>query len=200
MSRHLFLEGDRGCGKSTILLRELGHILGDAGGYGTVRLLDSEGKICGFCQKPASRMEQVDGDYDPECPGIFLEKKNGVMQCYEDVFLTQTLPLLDSRKSCRFFLLDELGGVELLLPAWRERIHELLSGSLPCVGVWKSEANSRHLREGAGYSEAFAEEYDSMRCFLRENREVTLLPVTAGSREEAGQAVRDWAAENNLFR
>lgn len=190
--RHLLLEGDRGCGKSTLLLEELQRVLPEAGGFGTVRLLAEDGTIRGFCQCPASSMTTVNRGYEPGLPGMFMEITEGKRRKYLSVLNEYTLPLLTPQKPVSFFYLDEIGGIELTLPQWEERLRTLLCGRIPCIGVLKSEANSLHMRRFGKEPGSYGERYESFREFIKASEQISLLTVTPDSKDEVRKEVRAW--------
>ena len=48
-------------------------------------------------------------------------------------------------KGKKLILLDEIGGVEMLIPEFREELYEVLNGEIPCLGVLKLEVSNRHM-------------------------------------------------------
>lgn len=184
---HILLEGDRGCGKSSLILETLGEQIAQAGGFGTVRLFDEEGLVRGYAQVRACELHEVNHKYQGQLPNVFLERTGERAVTHMSVLMDYTLPLLQEPAS--FYLLDEIGGAELLLPAWKERLYHMLAGKTPCIGVWKSEDNCWKLRKK---NEEFAHIYQEMRAWILAQPQIQLLRVTPENREAVREEIQNW--------
>ena len=185
---HLFIEGERGSGKSTLILDLIRPYLYAAGGFGTIRLLGEDGRVKGYAQVAASELERVNDRYQEDLPGLFVERRGDHMVSRPEVLTEYTLPLLD-QKGAAFYLMDEIGGVELQIPAWRQRLMALLEGEVPCIGVWKSPDNCVKLRRRIPGFEA---DYEQMRAWLKQNPNVCLLEARQDNREKVQAALERW--------
>ena len=184
---HLLLEGDRGCGKSSLILETLKEELTKAGGFGTVRLFDENGVVRGYAQVRASELHEVNHSYQGHMPNVFLERTGERAVTHMSVLTDHTLPLL--REPAAFYLLDEIGGAELLLPEWKEQLYHMFSSETPCIGVWKSEDNCWKLRKK---NAAFAESYQEMRDWILAQPQIRLLRVTPENREVLREEIQNW--------
>lgn len=187
---HLLLTGKIGCGKSTALLSALGDLLKTAGGYRTVRLLDEKGVRRGFAHIVPASPEGVNGIWNPERKDIFLVPGEGMRN---EVLLTRTIPMLEGKP--RFFLLDEIGGKELLIPEFVYKLEQLFSGDIPCIGVLKSPDGSEGIRRWMR-EEDFRNAYNRFVGMLSENPGVK---ITDGS--EPGsyrEQILQWKKRNGV--
>lgn len=96
-------------------------------------------------------------DGKPAENGIFRYiDADGNSHKYPDVFdalaarLTATC-LSGLKKLPRIILLDEIGGAELLNDSFREVLHEIIAGDIPCIGVIKREESAAHMISTASY-------------------------------------------------
>ena len=192
MARHLFLEGPSGCGKSLTILRCLEDILPYAGGFGTCRTKDENGDFCGFCHVPAPEMESLFCSYEPEYRGNFIKYTDGKMEFKRETFSGFTAKLLGDDAKNQFYLIDEIGGTELLIPDFEEALCHRIESDVPCIGVWKAPQNSmsmkQALRPGGDYDAVYSE-FGELICQFT---------VTVETAAECEAAVRRWRAENGL--
>lgn len=123
--KRLFLTGDMGCGKSTAIARALGDRLGRCGGFLTQRVYDDQGVLQGF------RICSTDGSESMD----FLVFINGNPMIYPVSFETLGVKLLKGQT----LVLDEIGGVELLCPRFRDALYQVLGSDIPILGVLKGQ-------------------------------------------------------------
>ena len=148
---HLFLEGERGVGKSTLLrtaLESYGSILG---GFAVERLHDRDDNTVGFrAISIDGELPPVDGRETDDERGIFLYKGESRPEILCSVLERVEVQASDPR--CRLILLDEIGGIELGNAEVMDILTRLLSGEKPCIGVWKSRENLKGMLERRGLS------------------------------------------------
>lgn len=163
-----------------------------AGGYRTVRLLDEDGTRRGFAHIPPASSEGVNGRWDPDRKDIFLIPGEGIKT---EILLSRTIPMMEGKP--RFFLLDEIGGKELLIPAFNHRLEQLFSGEIPCIGVLKAPDGSEGIRRWMQQPN-FRSAYNRFVGMLSENPRVQ---ITDGS-EPGGyrQQILQWKKENGVER
>ncbi len=204
--KHLFLEGPRGCGKSTLILRELRDILPLAGGFATVRLLNEEKNICGYRQIPPAKISWSAENFlpmmnvmtAPEETGFYPWKTDEHNRKENRSVFEITLPLLSPEVQPAFFLLDEIGGVELVLPEWMDSLKHLISGDVPCIGVLKSWENSRRMRTFGENAQKNDAAYRELRSFLEGSARADIFYMTEESRDAAQKKILLWRKENVL--
>ena len=146
--RHLFLKGRSGAGKTTCLLSCLEPYWKGAGGFLTQRLTDGDGETAGFRLLPVENMEEIPSvtrAYEPGLEGIFIERTPEGWRKYPEVFETLGAEilnrLLEHPEQYRFCYIDEIGGVELKVKPFMERLERLLGSQAFCVGVLKHSGN-----------------------------------------------------------
>ena len=95
----------------------------------------------------------------------------------------------------RFFLLDEIGGKELLIPEFVYKLEQLFSGDIPCIGVLKSPDGSEGIRRWMR-EEDFRNAYNRLVGMLSENPGVK---ITDGS-EPGGyrEQILQWKKRNGV--
>ncbi len=207
--KHLLLQGPRGCRKSSTILEELCVIAEEIGGFGTSRLLAEDGSILGFRQRPAKEMlrelakkqgnfDCVNEHYRPGLPGTFMthQPKRGTVHL--PVLMEETLPLLRPEQGVKALFLDEIGGVELTIPEWRDQLKACFTGDIPCIGVWKCRANTSHGRKKTEVLSETAVQYEAFYDFLTQEEQVEIYTVDPERVEEARNKVRNWMKENHL--
>lgn len=140
-TRHLFLAGSSGIGKSTLLLGQLEAYVDITGGFFTQRLLDPAHSIHAFRLVPFQRGLLCTGSYLPDLPDIFLVHSPSGQKRDLSVFETTGKLCLESAHHNPLCYLDEIGGIELLLPSFRNALYNLLDDGPPCIGVIKSRQN-----------------------------------------------------------
>ena len=186
MTPVLLLCGEIGCGKSTLIRDALGEEAGRAGGFVTLRCLEGE-KLSGFDLAPGAAL------VDENAPRQrFLDFTYGKRQ-NDGVFSGFGAELL--RKSGPFALADEFGGLELLIPEFREGLVALLESGTPVVGVFKTDRASRSLAQRVGLDSRYREEYLNFRQKLVENPRVTLLDTIGRGDENARKALAEWVCQ-----
>ena len=141
----VFLEGDKGIGKSTLwqqLLKEL-HL--SVNGFYVRRIVDEEKKMTAYELKAASELSSVNSRLSVKKEHIFIENREGKQRRNLTVFAGFGCQLLDDAcASNKIILLDEIGGVELLAESFVERLSEVFNQPQKIIGVFKSEKNYQH--------------------------------------------------------
>lgn len=144
MSQNIFFEGPVRSGKSTALRKALLPHFSEVGGFVVQRLVGSNGhpaayRLAGITD-PAAFLA-VDAPYTGGETDIFLRLPSREFD--SAVFEAKGIELLDRSQDKRILLLDEIGGLELLIPSFRDRLISLLQGETPCVGIMKERQKSR---------------------------------------------------------
>lgn len=154
MIRHLFLEGAIQSGKSTLLRKMLQPYMGSVGGFASQRLLDDSGRTIGYRIGQASATP-LTASFSKDYSGIFrTTDKDGLVLKYPEVFDEEGVKYLTENQGKKLILLDEIGGAEMLNPLFRNALNNVLSGSIPCLGVIKLEESASHMSRTAKYDES----------------------------------------------
>lgn len=141
MGRSLFLTGDSGEGKTTLIFQCLKPYRSVTGGFYSQRLMDENGDTAGFRLASAKEEWEPKGIYREGLGDVFLRRTKDGMLLYPQVFLNTGRKLLAGDGKEQFLLMDEIGGVELLIPEFMEAVHDCLNGPKHCIGVIKSRKN-----------------------------------------------------------
>ena len=182
--KRLFLSGPSGCGKTTMIRNALGQRRTLAAGFMTERQLTDTGKIHSFLLGTA-------GGTDFR---TFLDFSNGTPVIFREVFEDAAV-LLNDAQNAPFALLDEIGGVELMLPAFREALLAFLTSDTPCIGVLKGPGNGRAMARVLGLPNGYLEEAARLKAFLAQQEDTQILEITGWQDEKALSTVKKWVEE-----
>lgn len=191
MKKHLFLCGPLSRDNARILEEELGPAIAMAGGYITRRVLDENGRLLGCDLLPAAAAAGIEG-FEPlrflDC-GTTPPTKNN------EVFRGPAVQLLKEAEFYPFSVIYEFGGLEILIPQFREQLAEFLSSEQPCIGVLKDEADSEELRQSFGLGEKYSMLAARLHEALGEDCDTVLLKTGGHEDETARRIVRQWVRE-----
>ncbi len=177
----IFLTGPSGCGKSTLLRSALQGRLSAAGGFVTERQKDETDRPLYFY------LQRANGTGDPE---IFLDLRQTPPQKHSHPFTHTAVQIL--REPAPFFFLDEIGGMELLLPEFQAALDEFLSSDTPCIGVLKGIHNSLALQHTAALPAAYLQAADRLRQQLETAPDTAVLELSGPNDPTALAAVTQW--------
>ena len=180
----LFLTGPSGCGKTTLLRKVLQGKLSPAGGFVTDRATDEKGRYLYFYLQQAAQT----GPHE-----IFLDLRQKPPVRHNEVF-TQTAAQLLAQPA-PFFLLDEIGGPELLLPEFQAALDGFLAAGTPCIGVLKGLQNAHAMTRHVGLPEAYLSAAEALRRRLQADPETQILELSGRDDEAAWRAVTGWVEE-----
>lgn len=183
--RHLFLEGPVQEGKSTLIRRLIQPFLDQTGGFSSQRLLDVSCETLGFRIAPAAEALELTKEYQTDLTGVFLAFQNGKAVKAPEVFLETALQSLNNSGGKKLILLDEIGGMELGVPEFREALYRVLSGPVPCIGVLKLEEKNRHMCEQAVIDKSCLTWHQVLRRDLTEQFDAELIPFARNVETEA---------------
>ena len=191
MKKRLILSGPIGCGKSTMIRNALGEAARNAGGYVTLRVLEQD-RLLGFDLAPASVLAAPEANLPR---GRFLDFTQGRPVRDPAVFSGLGRKLLEEASACPYGVADEFGGIELLIPEFREALESLLASQVPCIGVLKTQAASqsmvRHLDLEADYGRAYEEFCQK----LYQDPDTEILQTTGRYDDAARHRVEAWVRE-----
>lgn len=154
--KSLFLTGNSGEGKTTLLFQCLKPYRAVTGGFFSQRLVSESGDTVGFRLASANEEWEPKICYHDGLTNIFLKRTKEGMVSFPEVFQKEGRELLTSHGDHKLILLDEIGGVELLIPEFMEAVYACLNGPKPCIGVIKSRNNfAIMMARNGGKSSAF---------------------------------------------
>lgn len=149
MYKHLFLEGDSGVGKSTLIRKLIAPHVDKLGGFSSQRLLDESGNTAAFRIVPANDLHLA-LPYEDTPDTIFRTISTDHRgQSFPEVFDSEGVKLLNGSSGNKLILLDEIGGLELKCPAFKGKLFEILSGDTPCIGVIKQLKKAASMDAGS---------------------------------------------------
>lgn len=157
MTTHLFLTGDKGIGKSTLIKKLLAYLDLPAGGFFTVKTADV------FPGRVSLHLLRAGRDDKPS-PENFLAFCKHPDNKSSERFNTLGPDALSPLPGVRILVMDELGPHEENALLFRNAVLSALDGELPVLGVLQ-KADSPFLRQ------------------IAEHPRVKLLEVTAENRE-----------------
>ncbi len=170
---NIFLEGPKGIGKTTLIKQALKISGKKATGFLSVRLVDQNGVSVGFClERFTDNCEtvRVVETVDLKTKGLFMSgnPENRVVNL--DVF-EEIREIVGSFLEYDVFVIDEIGGLELLSPVFVEYIKTVLDSNIVCIGTYKSKDNFKHMKTnvdvnlvgdpGGRFKEQLVEKYNA---------------------------------------
>ncbi len=191
MKRKLFLCGPAFCGKSRLIRVALGRQLQAAGGFCTKLSCNDDGSMLGCTLMPAAAAGGVEG-FEKE---LFLDLRQFPPLHDSEVFRGSGVRYLEEAEWYPFAVLDEIGGMDLIIPQFRVALNTLLRSELPVLGVVKTEEDAEQLRQALGPGQRFREFSEQLHRTLRRDPDTEILRIEADAAREAGEAVAAWAAE-----
>ena len=153
MINKLFLSGTIGAGKSTLIRECLLPYLPVVGGFYVQRIL-KDGQLIAFRFRPVSADEAyrlslaVDNLEGLDNLFLYADQHSGWLR-NEQVFIESGVNCLQQslKKNNKLILLDELGGIELHIPAFMAEVYRIFNSSIPVLGVIKAPANAQILEK-----------------------------------------------------
>lgn len=146
MGKFLFLKGDSGEGKTTLLFECLKPWHRMIGGFYTQRLINDDGMTMGFRMVPAEEEWIPAAAYKNGMTNVFIQRIEHGFQKNPEFFKTDGIEILRSTAQRKLCLLDEIGGVELFIPEFMEEVLCCINSRIPCIGVLKSQKNLQSMR------------------------------------------------------
>ncbi len=192
---HLFIQGERGIGKSTLLRQALLRYERRLQGFVEQRLL-ADGKRVGFrAVALAGSFPPAEAEYTGQEAGVFMLKGQRNMAVLEE-----TIAKVERDSHCAekavpgaqpsLLVLDEIGGAELLSDAFTGTLWRLLESGIPCLGVWKSKENLAHTASVFGLPKTLMERHQEMERRL--SQAACIITLDAGNREQVKQSIMDF--------
>jgi nucleoside-triphosphatase len=146
MGKFLFLKGDSGEGKTTLLFECLKPWHRMVGGFYSQRLLNEDGLTMGFRMVPAAEEWIPAAAYKKGMTNVFIQRNENGFQKNLQFFKTDGIEILRSSAHNKLLLLDEIGGIELFVPEFMKEVLCCIDSQVPCIGVLKSQKNLEAMR------------------------------------------------------
>ncbi|HCD44230.1 MAG TPA: hypothetical protein DEQ64_10930, partial [Lachnoclostridium sp.] len=122
MGKFLFLKGDSGEGKTTLLFECLKPWHRMVGGFYSQRLLNEDGLTMGFRMVPAAEEWIPAAAYKKGMTNVFIQRNENGFQKNLQFFKTDGIEILRSSAHNKLLLLDEIGGIELFVPDFMKEV------------------------------------------------------------------------------
>ena len=145
MYKHLFLEADSGAGKSTLIRKLIAPYINEIGGFTSQRLQNENDETIAFRIVPAQDL-RLAVPYEETPESIFRiinEDAKGLNK--PEIFESEGLKYLNDNENNKLILLDEIGGIELRNDTFRDKLHQVLAGDIPCIGVIKQNQKAARM-------------------------------------------------------
>ncbi|MFW6025428.1 MAG: nucleoside-triphosphatase [Candidatus Woesearchaeota archaeon] len=141
MGNNLFLTGDIGAGKSTIIKNLVKDINGDIGGF-VVVMSGEKYNWNSFFILPASYCEDKNlNRFNSSEDSIIAKKGDNFIMINKEVFDDYGLDLLSNYREKDIIIMDELGRFELKAKKFQNKVFEILKSNILVLGVIKKEKN-----------------------------------------------------------
>jgi len=198
MKKHLFLEGPIQDGKSTLIRKIIKDYLPQVGGFSSQRLLNDSGETVGFRLAPAAEAMALTAKYTPSLSNVFLYFDGEKTKMAPEVFTDTAIRYLRESEGKELILLDEIGGLELLAPDFRQVLYEILKRDTPCLGVLKLEISMRHMCDNAAVDRDCIDYHLKLRTDLINRFDADIIGFERKRAEESEKAMK--AFLNPIFR
>ena len=190
MKRHLFLTGPAFSGKSSLIKHCLGSRLELAGGFCTELSADGTGALMGCTLFPTAAAGGAEG-YEK---ALFLDLRQDPAAHDSEVFRGVGVRLLEEAAWYPFAVLDEIGGIDLIIPQFREALDTLLTSELPILGVIKPREEQEQMRHMLGLGDRIDGFGERLRRILLEDPHTEILDMEKGN-GKAEEMIRSWTEE-----
>jgi len=108
-----------------------------------VQRLTENGNVIGYRALPfTGAMPPLETMYIEGQEGIFLLRGRKDISALERIIIYAEKEY--QKPDCKLFLLDEIGGIELVSQEFMKPLQQILLGGKPCIGVLKSWQNLSH--------------------------------------------------------
>ena len=174
MKRRLFLTGPIGCGKSTVIGQALGDKLVQCGGFLTRRHREPYRYFT---------LESPDGTYKKTFLSFGAGKPEIALSAFSEIPLTG-----------KVLVLDEIGGIELLNPAFTAALEAVLNSNVPILGVIKGESPAGALIDSLRLTEEYEQAAYRLRSRLKTDSD-TLVYECGQYDEAAALLAKQWVEE-----
>lgn len=189
---NLFVKGNSGVGKTTMILRCIQPFQKEIGGFFTQRIVGLHGETLGFTLVSAEEVLEPTRIYSKDIENVFIRKENDGWKKDTTVFVEKGIQILESaiKAKKQLLIMDEIGGVELKEKEFRIQLDKVLGGEIPCLGVLKNERNYESMK-----TRVFLDsELDYIRMQLEEDIKVkyqgTILNYSKGNSYELENRIR----------
>lgn len=198
MEKHLFLQGDIGIGKSTLIRDAVLPYIDEFAGFFVQRIFVGQ-RVVGFSlrqlfeakdyllSRHVSKIEEVSN--------LFLYR-DACGQWHHDLRIFRREGIAALRRGRferkKFILIDELGGVELQDIAFMEEVLTVLDGDIPVLGVLKSPKGIEKIQNRTGKINIRERKVKEIYTLLAEHQGVSFLEITEMNRTYTAKKIREF--------
>lgn len=191
MKKHVFLTGPSGFGKTKLICSALGSALACAGGYITDYTYGPDGKIIGCELVPAASAAGVSGF----CGQKFLDLTVYPPRKNNEVFRSEGVRILREAGYYPFSVLDKFGGIEMVVPEFRNALTDILSSPQPIIGAIMDENDAEDLRKLFGLGSRYTDIVNRLMQALRNDPDTMIVDVSKETEESLNTILTEWAKE-----
>lgn len=185
---NLFLEGNIGVGKTSLILDQLRNFSGNVAGFISVRLVNESEETVAFAlqdvRKAFASVQHIDQTQIPS-KDIFLRGNKSYRTVDLSVF-SRIESFLQDAMQADVVVLDELGGIEMQVERFRQAVYPILQSEIPCVGTFKSCQNYQHMKQHVSMP-VHEQEALRLRNWMTEQQDTQLLTCNCKNRTEIQQ-------------
>jgi nucleoside-triphosphatase len=200
MNKHMFLQGDIGVGKSTIIKNAILPHINEIGGCFTQRIFIGQRYVGFALNSILDKQEYNVNRYVKslkDVENIFLySDDDGKWHSNSDVFLNCGISYL--RRGCSFkklIILDELGGIELKCVPFMNEVIRILDGDTSVLGVLKSRTNITKLQNKLKYNNENMNGENFFYNRIQNHHDVEMVEVNKESYNNAKEQVNKFVRE-----
>jgi len=195
MKKKLFLTGTSGCGKAQLLQELLGESAAYAGGLLTKPVLREDGSLLGHELLPAAALNDRSSYQGLK----YIDYSSGRATKDNEIIRNQGSRFLQEAAYYSFAVLDEIGGIEMLIPQFRAALSDLLNSEQPVIGCLKSKQETEAMKKSFRLGIRFNMLIENLHSVLAADSDTVVLEVKGPDDPVARRIIKAWIDEYAHF-